>query len=127
MPEEKVAGLIEMAVKQAIESASHDSYEAVLVVIVLLTLVALLVWTQFRLAKRVTKLEDFQTTTLLGVVEKNSVALANTTEALKDNTSAIRDLQNHMSVQDQDLRALIVKMGERPCLLPEGNKSGRPV
>ena len=97
-----------------------------MIVVVILVGIGSAAWTIRRLADRLSKLEDFTQATLVGVIEKNAIAMTTMTDAMADNTRALQTntqmiiaFQEHIRTQDADLKALLNRLLERPCLVPK--------
>ena len=80
------------------------------------TLVIFFVWQSWirekRLALRIDALEQFAETTILSLVKKTTIAIRNSTHALKETSKACNDLRDSMKELTVELRA-------RPCQLHE--------
>ena len=127
---------------EAIKAAANHSWEAVIVVVVLLSLIAVLVLAtksiisrmdrndansskrEERISNRVTHLEQFIENVLMDLVKETNAALVSTADALKSNTNALDRtysalekaeaiaIQSHTATMD-----LIKRMDGNPCLM----------
>jgi len=108
---------------KAIESAATHGYEAIVVVIVLLTLLGAVGWLMRalwsinqRLADRVTSLEGKIEDRLMTIVENTSAQLASNNVVMEKTIGAINNLEKAVEESVRDQRRIMLRIENSPCV-----------